>query len=124
MQLSFQRGRLVANPFIKRFEFGPNINIIPKTSAAYERRPEDEKNRDHILRAYRNFLRDAVYFLYEYNRLGDAQHWYRYMAEKFPTDRVINGDPDSRPRRFPSIATLCLASRRTSMARRATVSRE
>ena len=33
---------------------------------------EDEKNRDHILRAHRNFLRDAVYFLYEYNRVADA----------------------------------------------------
>ena len=93
MQMSFQRGRLVANPFTKRFEFGPNLEIIPKTSAAYEQAAEeDAPNRDHILRAYRNFLRDAVYFLYEYNRMADANRWYRYMGSKFPTDHVIDGD--------------------------------
>lgn len=96
MQLSFQRGRLVANPFAKRFEFGPNLDIIPKTNDAYEQAAEEDKaNHDHILRAYRNFLRDAVYFLYEYNRISDAQRWYRYMAQKFPTDHVIDGDLNS-----------------------------
>lgn len=96
MQMSFQRGRLVANPFAKRFEFGPNLDIIPKTSEAYAQAAEDDKpNRDHILRAYRNFLRDAVYFLYEYNRIAEANRWYRFMAAKFPTDHVIDGDRDS-----------------------------
>jgi len=37
MQLSFQRGRLVNNVFLKAFDFGPNLEIIPKVSAAYER---------------------------------------------------------------------------------------
>src|SRR5262245_35869806 len=32
MQLSFQRGRLIANPFLKVFDFGPNLEIIPKVS--------------------------------------------------------------------------------------------
>ena len=96
MQMSFQRGRLVANPVVKRFEFGPNLDIIPKTSAAYEQAAEEDKpNRDNILRAYRNFLRDAVYFLYEYNRLGEALKWYKYMAVKFPDDHVIDGVRDS-----------------------------
>src|SRR5215471_5970251 len=36
MQTSFQRGHMIANPFIKEFELGPNLDIIPKTSAAYE----------------------------------------------------------------------------------------
>ena len=50
MQLSFQRGRLVTNPFAKAFEFGPNLDIIPKVNFAYEQAAqEDEKNRDHIL---------------------------------------------------------------------------
>src|SRR4051812_20576626 len=33
MQTSFQRGRLVANPLAQAFEFGPNLDIIPKVSA-------------------------------------------------------------------------------------------
>ena len=30
MLLSFQRGRLVTNPFAKVFEFGPNLELIPR----------------------------------------------------------------------------------------------
>ena len=96
MQLSFQRGRLVTNPFAKAFEFGPNLDIIPKVNFAYEQAAqEDEKNRDHILRAHRNFLRDAVYFLYEYNRLADAAQWY-----KVPRDQVSGQDVARRQDQF------------------------
>jgi len=99
MQLSFHRGRLVENPFAGAFEFGPNLEIIPKVSAAYEQAAqEDESNRDHILRAHRNFLRTAVYFLYEYNRLADAAHWYKYLGTKYPDKPLIDGRPDSFPR--------------------------
>jgi hypothetical protein len=99
MQLSFQRGRLVSNVFIKAFDFGPNLDIIPKVSAAYEQAAqEDEKNRDHILRAHRNFLRDAVYFLYEYNRVADAKAWYQYLAEKYPDKTILDNDTNSFPR--------------------------
>jgi len=109
MQTSFQRGRLVANPFAKRFEFGPNLDIIPRTTVAYEQAAgEDAANHDHILRAYRNFLRDAVYFLYEYNRMSDAAKWYRYMAAKFPTDHVIDGQPDSLATKV-SLEDYCLS---------------
>jgi hypothetical protein len=100
MQMSFQRGRLVANPFRKAFEFGPNLDIIPKVSKAYEQAAEDDKaNHDHILRAHRNFLRDAVYFLYEHNRLADSAYWYKYMGEKYPDKTVIDGDTNSFPAR-------------------------
>jgi len=99
MQLSFQRGRLVSNPFIKSFEFGPNLEIIPKVSAAYEQAAEEDKNNhDHILRAHRNFLRDAVYFLYEHNRLTDSARWYKYLAEKYPDKPILDGKPNSFPR--------------------------
>jgi hypothetical protein len=99
MQLSFQRGRLAPNPFAKSFEFGPNLDIIPKVSAAYEQAmQEDAPNRDHIEKAHRNFLRDAVYFLYENNRLADAAQWYRYLGEKYPDKFLIDGNTNSFPR--------------------------
>jgi len=99
MQLSFQRGRLASNPFIKQFEFGPNLDIIPKVSAAYEQAmEEDAPNRDHIAKAHRNFLRDAVYFLYENNRLAESAQWYKYLGEKYPDKFVIDGDTNSLPR--------------------------
>jgi len=79
MQLSFQRGRMVANPFIKKFEFGPNLDVIPKVSAAYEQAAQEDVNsHDHILIAHRNFLRDAVYFLYVHNRLADSSSRVRW----------------------------------------------
>jgi hypothetical protein len=99
MQLSFYRGRLVTNPFLKSFEFGPNLEIVQKVSDAYERAAvEDKKNEDHILRAHRNFLRDAVYFLYENNRLADATRWYKYIADHYPDKHIIDGKPETLPR--------------------------
>jgi hypothetical protein len=98
MQLSFQRGRLVSNPFAKSFDLAPNLEIIPKVSTAYEQAAEeDEKNHDHILRAHRNFLRDAVYFLFEYNRVADSKAWYEYLGTKYPDKTIIDGDTNSFP---------------------------
>ena len=99
MQLSFHRGRLIANPYVQAFEFGPNLEIIPKVSAAYEQAAKDDKNNaDHILRAHRNFLRTAVYFLYEHNRLADAAFWFKYLGEKYPDKPLLDGKPNSLPK--------------------------
>ena len=98
MQLSFQRGRLVSNPYIKSFEFGPNLDIIPKVSKAYEQAADDDQeNHDHILRAHRNFLRDAVYFLYAHNRLREAIYWFKYLGQKYPDKPIIDGKTNSLP---------------------------
>ncbi|HLH56300.1 MAG TPA: hypothetical protein VKY92_22115 [Verrucomicrobiae bacterium] len=99
MQTSFQRGRLIANPFIKSFEFGPNLDIIPKVSAAYEQAAkDDEKNRDHIEKAHRNFLKDAVYFLYVNNRMADAANWYKFLGTKYPNGTLLDYQTNSFPR--------------------------
>jgi hypothetical protein len=99
MQMSFQRGRLVTNPFAQAFEFGPNLDIIPKVSSAYEQAAEEDKeNHDHILRAHRNFLRDAVYFLYGNNRVADAAYWFKYIGQKYPNQIMIDGKTNSFPR--------------------------
>ena len=98
MLLSFQRGRLVTNPFAQTFEFGPNLEIIPKVNFAYEQAAkEDEKNRDHILKAHRNFLRDAVYFLYVHNRLADAAQWFKYLSTQYPDKPLLDGQTNSLP---------------------------
>jgi hypothetical protein len=99
MQLSFQRGKMVANPYVRTFTFGPNIDIIPKVSAAYEQAANEDKNyHDHILNAHRNFLRDAVYFLYVNNRIQDAAYWFKYLSEHYPDKTILDGDPNSYPR--------------------------
>lgn len=97
MQLSFQRGRLVANPMLK-IDLGPNLDIVPKVNAAYEEAArDDEKNRDHIEKAHRNFLRDAVYFLYVNNRVADAARWWKYIGEKYPEKPVLDNKVGSLP---------------------------
>ena len=99
MHLAVQRGRLVENYIDKQFEFGPNLDIIPKTNFAYEQAmEEDAANREHISRAHRNFLRLAVYFLYEHNRVADAAQWYKYLGEHYPDQTIIDGDTNSFPR--------------------------
>jgi hypothetical protein len=98
MQLSFQRGRLVSNKAAKRFEFAPNLAIIPKVSAAYEEAMgKDPKMLDNIRTAHRNFLRDAVYFLYTYNKQADAIKWFKYLVKEYPDKALIEGRPDSMP---------------------------
>jgi len=98
MQLSFQRGRLISIALDRNFEFGPNLDIIPKVSQAYENAAEEDKeNHDHILRAHRNFLRDAVYFLYEHHRLVDSARWYKYMSTRYPDRPIIDNDTNSLP---------------------------
>ena len=98
MQLSFQRGRLISTPLIP-FDFGPNLDIIPKVSAAYEQAAEeDANNHDHILRAHRNFLRDAVYFLYAHHRLSEAAYWFKYIGSHYPDKTLLDGQTNSFPR--------------------------
>jgi hypothetical protein len=98
LQLSFKRGRLVTNPFNDDIDFGPNLEIIGKTSDAYEQEAaEDPKMHDHILTAHRNFLRDAVYYLYEQNRTNDANAWFQYLCKNYPNKPLLDGKPNTMP---------------------------
>lgn len=109
MQLAVLRGRLVANPYTETFDFGPNIDIIPKANQAYEQAmEEDAENRDHIAKAHRNLLRYAVYFLYGHARLKDAAEWYKYLGTKYPDKILLDGKPDSYPRNL-TLEEYCLA---------------
>ena len=98
MQLSFERGRLVVNPVTKRFDLAPNLGIIENVNAAYERAlSDDEEMRDNIRTAHRNFLRVAVYLLYEHNRIKEAQRWFDYLGKTYPNKPIIDDDPKSLP---------------------------
>jgi hypothetical protein len=99
MQLAFQRGRLIQAKFGKVFDFGPNLDMIDNANLAYEDMMEqDAEYRDHIKIGHRNFLRDAVYFLYEHNRMAEAARWYRYLRDKYPDYPMLPDRPNSFPR--------------------------
>jgi hypothetical protein len=101
MQLSWQRGRIVDNPFSDEMEFAPNLEMIPKVNDTYLKMYEAEADinqKDGVLKAHRNFLRQAIYTLYIYNHMKDAAQWFKVLAEKYPDKPIIDADPNSFPR--------------------------
>ena len=101
MQQSFYHGRLIANPFDKSYALGPNLDLAARADDAYEQEFTEESDhgqKDGILKAQRNFLRDVVYFLYENNRNADAAKWYKKLGDKFPDKGILDGQPESYPR--------------------------
>jgi hypothetical protein len=87
MQLAFHRGRLVfPNKADQEFMTAPNLEVLPQTNKAYEEMMEQEPDkRDHLATAHRNFLKTAIYFLYSYSRMTQANEWMKYLREKYPT---------------------------------------
>ena len=101
MQLTWQRGKIEDNPYLQQMTFGPNIDVIPKVNDTYLKMFEEEKDpsqKEGIRTAQRNFLRQAVYSLYVYNRMTDAAKWYKYLGEKYPDKTIIDADASSFPR--------------------------
>lgn len=98
MQLSFQRGKLISDPYNRSFEFGPNLDIVEKVSAAYEQAMVDEPGmRNNIETAHRNLIGNAAYFLYANDRIPEALKWYRVLGEKYPNKALLNNQPGSTP---------------------------
>ena len=98
---AFKHGRLISDPFNKTYSLEPNLDLVPRVYATYNQMAAEETNvsmKGNILNAERNFLRDAVYFLYEDNRVAAAKKWYDLLAKKFPDNIILDGDPNSYPR--------------------------
>ena len=99
MLQAFHHGRIIANPFTHTYSLGPNLELTAKVNAAYEEMMRDDAQmREHISLAHRNFLRDAVYFLYEDYRLAEANKWFKVLGERYPNKPIIDSDPNSLPK--------------------------
>lgn len=86
MQLAFQRGTIVEDKFAGKFTLGPNLDNIANANQSYEdMMAVDADNRDNIENAHKNFLLNVPYFLYLYNRHPEANYWYKYLKQKYPT---------------------------------------
>jgi hypothetical protein len=93
MMMAFHRGRLVTNQFSQGIEFGPNLAMVANASKAYLDQMAGEAEpdmRDSFGKAHRNFIRDAVYFLYTYNRMAEARKWFEYVRKTYPNDTNID----------------------------------
>ena len=100
MLQAFHHGRIIRNPFSQSYEQVPDLDLVSKVNEVYEKMYAEETQpnmRDGIQKAQRYFLGDAVYMLYEDNRVAEAAKWYQYLARKYPDNNTLNGNPNSRP---------------------------
>jgi hypothetical protein len=100
-QAAFRHGRIIANPFTHGMELTANLDFIPNANNVYLQMYAEETDagqKTDILRAHRNFVRDAVYFLYVNNRMTEAARWFKYLGEKYPDQPIIENRPDSLPK--------------------------
>jgi hypothetical protein len=101
MLQAFHHGRIVIDPFTKTYSLGPNLDLVPQVNGAYldlYDQETDPGQRDGILRAHRNFLRDAVYFLYVNNRMAEAAKWFKYLGDTYPDKPIVENDLTSLPK--------------------------
>jgi len=100
MQQEFQHGRIISNPYTQAVELAPNLDIISKVNDAYVNiMLQDAAYSNSISRAgYKNFLRDAIYFLYVNNRQDEARKWFKYIGERYPDRTMLDKDPNSFPK--------------------------
>lgn len=98
LKLAFDRGRVVANRAGQPPLLAPNLDLVPRVNASYEQMMvEDPDKKDRYRTAQRNFLREAVFFLYTHHRLAEATQWYNYLRSKFPEDDLARecGDAET-----------------------------
>jgi hypothetical protein len=88
LQQGFFRGgaldKSVTNVTAENLVLWPNLDQVPVISASYEKMIAEETNNPHGLQqnmetAHKNFLKQAIYFLYEDGREKEAQHWFNYL---------------------------------------------
>lgn len=87
MQKAVMKGRLVINRADRRLEFGPNLDMIPNANRTYDEMFAEESSpaqRNGILTAHRNFLKDAICLFYTHNRMAAAAQWLAYAKTNFP----------------------------------------
>ena len=93
LQQACMQGRLITPP--PAMNYGWNVDLITKANESYEKQMEAKRAEDsasgtdtglaeHMSTGHKNFLRNAVYFLYVYNRKAEAAKWYKYMIDLYP----------------------------------------
>jgi hypothetical protein len=99
MLQAFHHGRKIDDPFSEQFALEPNLDMVSKANDAYLFfMNNDPASSNNIASAHRNFLKDAVYFLYENNRVVEAAKWYKVLGEKYPDKNILEKDQNSFPR--------------------------
>jgi hypothetical protein len=96
---AFKHGRIISNPFTENVEVAPNLDLVSRANDAYLFFLNDDPGMsNNIANAHRNFLRDAIKYLYENNRMAEANKWFKYLGEQYPDKPIIENKPESIPK--------------------------
>ena len=92
MLLSVLRGQILYFEADGSPVTGPNIDRAELANETYLRlSAEDTSQMSSIITAHRNFMREMIYHLYTYNRVADAEKWFKNLKERYPD--AVRGDP-------------------------------
>lgn len=81
MNTAFEKGRLIYNED-GSFFLTPSVRIIPSVNRAYEEATENYPD-INIASAHRNFMRNAILYLYTFGLRSEGENWLRYARERF-----------------------------------------
>jgi hypothetical protein len=84
-QACFRGGALspsITNVTEQNFMLWPNLDLVPKINAAYEKMIAENPSSD-FQNAHKNFLKEAVALLYENDRMRDANYWFEYAKKMY-----------------------------------------
>jgi hypothetical protein len=77
----------VTNVTAENFMLWPNLDLVPKINAAYEKMISEQPNLN-FQTAQKNFLQEAIPLLYINGREKDATLWFNYLKTNF-TDAFV-----------------------------------
>ncbi|MGA2748022.1 MAG: hypothetical protein ABSG59_04530 [Verrucomicrobiota bacterium] len=94
MQAACIRGgslsRSITNVTEQNFMLWPNLDLVPKVNAIYEKMiaEQAEMMKENNQNGHKNFLKQAVYLLYEDGRMNEAAHWFNYLRNTYTNSFV------------------------------------
>jgi hypothetical protein len=88
MANEFKKGSLQFRPDEGVFVLTPNLDILPKVKAVYEKAIADHPDQNTMTTAYENFLCDAVGILYTSGRHDGARALYDELKWRFPSEQL------------------------------------
>jgi hypothetical protein len=80
----------VTNVTDDNFMLWPNLDLVPKANASFESLMLEVSNQAPVVNAHKNFLKEAVVLLYEYDRAREAAHWFDYLKQNFTNALTAN----------------------------------
>lgn len=91
-QMGIRGGALdptITNVTAENFILWPNLDRVGVISKSYETMIAEEKGNPHGLQqnmetAHKNFLKQAIYMLYEDDRMKEAEYWFKYLKKIYP----------------------------------------